>query len=443
MTQHVSTDLRPDLWDVIVAGDPGYAEASRTFTASGAPAMVVRPRNDDEVGRAVRLAGSEGLALSVRSGGHSMIGASTNFGGLVIDLAHLDAVELVDAERRLVRVGAGATWGRVAAALAPYGLGITAGDTTGVGVGGLTLGGGIGWMVRKHGLAVDSVVAARVVTADGQVITTDHRRHPDLFWALRGGGGNFGVVLDFDFAAQAVTTVHMATIAYQVDDTARLVAGWRDHLRTAPEELTSTLTLMPAMMGSAPSALVHCCYAGDDADAAATATDPLLSIGTVTDWQITARPYAGILEDAHHPPGIRVVPRNVMVPALDDTVIASIAQAAASAPAPVISLRALAGAVARVPASATAFAHRDAEAMIVGGTLVPADADDDLIDQALAPWRHVEAHGRGAYVNFLGSATPEDVRAAYPPATLARLAEVKRAYDPTNLFRRNHNVLPG
>ena len=312
-----------------------------------------------------------------------------------------------------------------------------------MGVGGLTLGGGIGWMVRKHGLAIDSLVAARVVTANGRVVTTDRQRHPDLFWALRGGGGNFGVVLDFDFVAQRVSTVHMASITYLHDDAAALVAGWRDHLRTAPDDLTSTLTLMPAMMGSEPSAIVQCCYAGDDPEAAATATDPLLLIGTVTDWQVSARPFAGILEDAQPPPGVRVVPRNVLVPELGDDVAASIAEAAAQTPAPVLSLRALGGAVAQVPSSATAFAHRDSEAMIVSAAFVPEDADDDVIDAALAPWRLVAAHGRGAYVNFLGSATPEDVRAAYPPETLARLAAVKQVYDPHNLFRRNHNVLPG
>jgi len=446
MTQHLRSDLLPDLvpdlGEVIVAGDPGYAEASRTFTASGAPAMVVRPRDADEVARAVRHADAEGLILSVRSGGHSFLGASTNFGGMVLDLARFDGVELLDPKRRLVRIGAGATWGRVAAALAPHGLGITAGDTTGVGVGGLTLGGGIGWMVRKHGLAIDSVVAARVVTADGQLVTADRERHPDLFWALRGGGGNFGVVLDFDFVAQSVSTVHMATIAYRLDDVARLVAGWRDHMRAAPDELTSTLTLMPAMMGGEPSAIVQCCYAGDDADAVAAATDPLLSIGTVTDWQVTARPFAGVLEDAQRPPGIRVVPRNVMVRELDEGVVAAIARAAAHDPAPVLSLRSLGGAVARVPASATAFAHRDAEAMVVGATFVPEEADNDLVDAALTPWRLVAAHGCGAYVNFLGSASSADVLAAYPPATLARLSAVKQAHDPHNLFRRNLNVLP-
>ena len=155
------------------------------------------------------------LAVSVRSGGHSPLGHSTNTGGMVIDLAHLDAVEVLDADRRLVRVGGGATWGKVSAALDPHGWALTAGDTADVGVGGLTLGGGIGWMVRRYGLAIDNLVGARVVTADGRLVTASADEHADLFWALRGGGGNFGVVVDFDFVAQQVSTVHYGTITYQ------------------------------------------------------------------------------------------------------------------------------------------------------------------------------------------------------------------------------------
>ena len=171
--------------------------------------------------------------MSVRSGGHSPLGHGTNTGGMVIDLAHLDDVEVLDAERRLVRVGGGATWGRVAAALDPHGWALTSGDTADVGVGGLTLGGGIGWMVRRHGLAIDNLVGARVVTADGRLVTASQDEHPDLFWALRGGGGNFGVVVDFDFVAQPVSTVHYGTITYQArrpGRPARPVAG-RDAAR--------------------------------------------------------------------------------------------------------------------------------------------------------------------------------------------------------------------
>ena len=198
----------------------------------------------------------------MRSGGHSPLGHSTNTGGMVIDLAHLDAVDVLDADRRLVRVGGGSTWGKVAAVLEPYGWALTSGDTADVGVGGLTLGGGMGWMVRRHGLAIDNLVGARVVTADGRLVTASADENSDLFWALRGGGGNFGVVVDFDFVAQPVGTVHYGTVTYQVDDPADLIRRWRNAMRLAPEELSSTLALMPQMPGAPRTANLLLCYAG-------------------------------------------------------------------------------------------------------------------------------------------------------------------------------------
>jgi FAD/FMN-containing dehydrogenase len=436
------TDLTAE---VVGPGDDGYDDAAKVFFATGRPALVVRPRDPDEVAAALAHAVRHDLAVSVRSGGHSALGHGTNDGGMVIDLAHLDAVEILDPERRLVRVGGGASWGRVAAALEPHGWGLTAGDTTGVGVGGLTLGGGIGWMVRKHGLAIDNLVAAQVVTADGRLVTASAAEHPDLFWAIRGGGGNFGVVVGFDFVAQPVTTVHYGTVTYRLDDPADLLVRWRDAMRVAPDEMSSTLVLAPRFPGAPASAMVLLCYAGDPGTAVAeadAAIEPLLELGTVTEAAISERRYADVLEDGQHPPGIRLVARNTMVPSLDDEVM-SAAVAAHQGPAPTaIAVRSLGGAFARVPAHATAFAHRDAEAMLVCGLILPGTATDADVDAALAPWRSVAALGTGAYIGFQGSATAEDVAAAYPPATYARLAEVKRAYDPGNLFALNHNVEP-
>ncbi|WP_318842850.1 FAD-binding oxidoreductase [Myceligenerans pegani] len=427
---------------VLVPGDAGYDQASSTLFATGRPALVVRPHDPAEVGRAVTYAARKGLALSVRSGGHSPLGHGTNDGGMVLDLTHLDAVEVIDPHRRIVRVGAGATWGQVAAALAPHGLGITAGDTASVGVGGLTLGGGVGWMVRRHGLAVDNLLAARVVTADGRSVTASPEQHAGLFWALRGGGGNFGVVTSFDFAAVPVGDVRFGSITYRPDDPAGLIRGWRDHLRTAPEELSSTLTLMPPFGGRPASVSVLLCDVHDDAGAAERAIEPLLRLGTVTDSAIETRPYADILEDGAHPAGMRVVARNVLVPELDDAVVGDLVAAHRGDRPTVLSLRGLGGAFGRVLPDATAFAHRDAEALVIGAVVVPGDASDAVVDDALSGWRPVAAHGTGVYVNFQGSATEADVRAAYPPATLERLAAIKRAYDPRNLFDRNLNIAP-
>jgi FAD/FMN-containing dehydrogenase len=173
--------------ETLQPGDAGYDESVLGFVGVGSPAHVVRPRDADEVAAAIADAVEDGLAISVRSGGHSVAGHHASTGGVVIDLRHLDGVEVVDSERRIVRVGGGATWGAVVAALTPYGWSLTSGDTTSVGVGGLTLGGGIGWMVRKHGLTIDNLVAARVVTADGRLLTASAEENPELFWALRGG----------------------------------------------------------------------------------------------------------------------------------------------------------------------------------------------------------------------------------------------------------------
>jgi FAD/FMN-containing dehydrogenase len=426
-------------------GDDAYDAAARVFFTTGEPALVVRPRNPDEVATVLAHAVRQDLTVSVRSGGHSPLGHSTNTGGMVIDLSHLDDVQVLDAGRRLVRVGGGATWGRVAAALDPHGWGLTAGDTSSVGVGGLTLGGGVGWMVRRHGLAIDNLAGARVVTADGRLLTTSEDEHPDLFWALRGGGGNFGVVVDFDFVAQPVTNLHFGTVAYRLDDPADLLGRWRDAVRLAPEELSSTLVLMPRMPGGPPSATVLVCYAGEPSTAVAdvdAAIEPLFELGTVTKASVSERRYSDILEDAQHPPGVRLVARNTLVPTLDEAVIAAIHGLHAAPRPTAIAVRSLGGAFGRVPTDATAFAHRNAEAMVVCMLMLPDMATDAEVERALVRWRAVAAHGTGTYVNFQGSATAEDLAAAYPPATYARLAAVKRAYDPANRFALNHNVEP-
>jgi FAD/FMN-containing dehydrogenase len=426
-------------------GDDGYDAATRVFFAAGAPALIVRPRNAEEVAAAVTHAVRRDLALSVRSGGHSPLGHSTNTAGMVIDLAHLDHVEILDRERRLVRVGGGATWGMVAAALDPHGWGLTAGDTAGVGVGGLTLGGGIGWMVRRHGLAIDNLAGARVVTADGRLLATSEHEHPDLFWALRGGGGNFGVVVDFDFVAQPVTTVHFGTVTYALDDPPGLLGRWGAAMRVAPEELSSTLVLMPSMPGAPPAARLLLCYAGEPGSTVADADgaiEPLLELGSVSAARICERRYSEILEPAEHPQGVRLAVRNTLLPALDEAAVAAIDRLHAGPGPMAIAVRSLGGAFGRVPADATAFAHRDAEAMVVCGVMLPEAATDAEVGRALAPWDAVAALGSGTYANFQGSETAADLAGIYPPSTYARLAAVKRTYDPRNRFARNHNVEP-
>jgi FAD/FMN-containing dehydrogenase len=428
--------------EVLVPGDDGYAGAAETVFGDGTPDLVVRPGDAAGVAAALRYAAGAGLAVTVRSGGHSMAGLSTGADGMVIDTRRISGMRLLDPAARRVRIGAGATWGEVAAALSPHGLGLTAGDTSQVGVGGLTLGGGIGWLVRQHGLTIDSLAGAQVVTADGRLVGADAVEHADLFWALRGGGGNFGVAVSFDFTAQPVTSVHFGTITYQAADLPRLIAGWREEMRASDEQLTTTLGLMPAVPGRPGSVTLMCCYASPDGAAAARALRPFRALAPVTSDDIRVMPYAEVLEDfTALPPGLRMEVRNAFFSPLDNARIAAVDELFAGGGA-ALSLRSMGGAVARVSRDATAFAHRDAEVMVAAAFLVPEAAPAGLLRQALNRWSAVAALGSGAYVGFLGSADRSDVAVAYPPGTYRRLAAVKQRYDPGNVFRRTHNILP-
>ena len=301
--------------DIIEPGGAEYESASRTVLVLGSPPFVLRPKSVGDVQAGVRFAADEGLSLSVRGGGHAFAGFGTNDDGVVIDLSKLATVEVVDKEHHVVRIGGGATWGRVAAALSAHGLGISSGDTKSVGVGGLTLSGGIGWKVRKYGLALDNLVAAEVVTADGEVVAASAEVNPDLFWAIRGGGGNFGIVTAFDFVAHPTTDVFHGKISFPASEAAGVLRGWADCLRTAPAELTSIANFANPFAGG-PNAPVelHVVFDGDDADLAAQALDPIRRLGTVIGDDVTLKPYAEVLEEGMTPPpGIRLVTRSAFV----------------------------------------------------------------------------------------------------------------------------------
>ncbi|MBB2890739.1 FAD-binding oxidoreductase [Flexivirga oryzae] len=428
--------------DSLRPGDEGYDEASRVLFATGRPAVVMRPETRGEVADAVLHARRAGMPLAVRGGGHGLLGHGTADGGLVLDLARLDHVVVLDKGRRIVRVGGGATWGRVDRVLRPLGWAISSGDTAGVGVGGLTLGGGFGWMVRRHGLAIDNLVAARVVLADGSMVTASAARHPELFWALRGGGGNFGVVVDFDFRAAVVPSAHFGEIVYGATDPATVLRGWRHAMRRAPVELTSAVVLPPTGMQDAPSATVMLCVTGCGETQADSVIDPLLGLGEVTRATIEERSYGDILEPGGPlPAGLRLFARNMLVRRLDASVLAAVDQFRRRSAMSSVIIRSLGGRFGRIPSAATAFPHRDAEAMVLAMAMVPesaagAEAEFD------AAWAGLAAHRHGVYLNFQGRARADDLAAAYPPATYARLVEVKRRYDPDNVFRHNHNIAP-
>ena len=431
--------------DIIEPGAAEYESARRSRLASGSPAHVLRPKSVGDVQAGVRFAASTGLVLSVRGGGHGFAGFGTNDGGVVIDLSKLANVEIIDNERHMVRIGGGATWGQVAAMLALHGLAISAGDTKSVGVGGLTLTGGIGWKVRRYGLALDNVAAAEVVTASGQVVQASAAENPELFWAIRGGGGNFGIVTAFEFVAHPTTDVFYGKIAFPASQAAAVLQGWADYLRAAPEELTSVAEVANPFAGGPEAPVeIHVAFDGDDPQLAAQAIDPIRRLGTVTGDDIALKPYADMLADgAAPPPGFQFVPRSAFADKESvSEVLQILAEVRAWQRSPFITVRSVGGAVSRVPNDATAYAHRQAELMVVTALAGPAPAVEAARPALDTIWGRLAPYVNGAYANFLASATEQDVAAIYPTPTYQRLAAVKRRYDPGNLFARNHNVRP-
>lgn len=427
---------------IILPNDDAYEQARKSYVGSGSPAIVLRPNTTGDVVVALQFAKSNSLIVSIRSGGHSVAGFCTNNGGIVIDLSAINTVELIDKQNNIVRIGTGAIWKKVAGTLHEYGLALSSGDSTSVGVGGLALGGGIGWMVRKYGLTIDSLKSAEIVTADGKILRTTATEYPDLFWAIRGGGGNFGIVTHFEFAAKPVGKVFSGMIIYAMENLSALLKGWRDVMRASSEDLTVMFLMMPSFFGNPPSAIAWCCFAGDDETAAMKAIDPLLHIGTVVQNMVVKKNYADVLEEPHPPEGVKAIVTNGFVEQLSDELIHAIASTHGKEVGPVLQLRYVQGAMNRVDPGATAFAHRSSEILLISAAFVPLGAAESEISQALTPWKTIAPFTNGAYVNFFSSADKDNIAAAYPKETYNRLAAIKKMYDPQNIFNQNYNISP-
>lgn len=423
-------------------GDPEWDAARRFHSGIGEPALIVRASSVDDVRAAVGLARAEGLDIMVRGGGHSAWGSLP--GGVTIDLAALSDVSVAGTR---VRVGGGAQWGAVARALAPHGLGVSSGDTASVGVGGLTLGGGIGLMVRAWGLACDQLVGVQLVTAGGEVVEASDATHPELMWALRGGGGNFGVVTRFDFEAHRLEGVVTAELGFD-GDARPVLRAMRDVMAAAPRELTLTYMDVPAMDPSAPAgASIVAVWAGTEEDRARDALSALLAAPGVVERALGVRRYPDVLmETPEYDPETPMpgfVGGNTLLRALDDEAIERLASFRETQPASVLFLRSLGGAYADVPREASAFPARDATWFAMAGAFdVPGLLDDRSRARALVDWAAIERRGAGVYGNFTTSTDRGWAERMYPPHTMARLQTVKRQWDPGNLFRRNHNVSP-
>lgn len=446
MKQYALSELKNKIsGEIITPADSAYDSLRSVFVRSGSPAIIVRPQSTADVAAVIQFARENQLTLSIRSGGHAMSGLSTNDGGLILDLAHFNSVELLDPARRLVRIGAGARWGAAARALAEHGLAISSGDTNSVGVGGLTLGGGIGWMVRKNGLTIDSLEAAEIVLADGRCLRVSTTDHPELFWAIRGGGGNFGVVTSLEFCAHPVRDIFGGMAIYNIADYPSVLTGWVAAMESAPEELNSTLIIFPGLGPEpTPMLMVLLCYAGDDEAAAKAAIQPLLELATPQHHDVQRKPYYEMIEDAVPPPGIKSVTQNGFLKEFSPEVIDTLLTHYGKVGTPILQIRKLGGAVNRVACDATAFAHRDYSVFVLAASLVPVAMTAEQTEQVRqAHWQPLKALVSGAYVNFLSDVGEESLAAAYPAATRARLAAVKATYDPQNVFNQNLNIKPG
>jgi FAD/FMN-containing dehydrogenase len=454
-------DLRAEVRGAVLEpADPGQSEVRAVFNAMhpSNPAVTVLCSGTADVIAAVNFARKHGLTLAVRGGGHSIAGLSAPQGGMLLDLAAMRGVH-VDSERHLAVVQGGALWADVDRETQAYGLVAPGGVVSDTGVAGLTLGGGYGWVRRKYGLSVDALVEAQVVCADGRVRTASTESNPDLFWALRGGGGNFGVVTSFTFALQPLgPVVGFSATFYPVEEIAEILRRWRQFVADAPHEITSLVVAltfpanpeMPEAIRGREVAIVGAVYAGD-AEEGLRAMAPLRELGTPLFDMSGPTPFTQVQSgfDALFPRNVlRAYWKSQYLDELSDEAIDVLADLARRRPAPLTLVNAfhMGGAIAEVDPEATAFAERAAPFMVsIDGMWDDAADDAERIAWVRSAWDAVGRFGNGAvYLNYTGRA--DEARSAGVDTAfgrnLRRLSQVKAEYDPENFFRLNHNIQP-
>jgi FAD/FMN-containing dehydrogenase len=449
----MATELVHDEAATVVAGREAY-NAMHTDR----PALTVPCAGTADVVAAVDLAREQGLNPAIRGGGHSIAGLSTTDGGMLIDLSPMSAVQ-VDPQRRLAYVQGGALLSDVDRETQAFGLATPLGAVSETGVAGLTLGGGYGWLRRKHGLACDNVVEAQVVCADGVVRTASADVDPDLYWAIRGGGGNFGVVTSFTFRLHPIgPDVAFSATMYPLEEIDAILRGWRSYVADAPDEVTSLVVAitfpadpeMPPETHDRPVAIVGGVYCGD-VDEGMRATQPLRELGTPVFDMSGPTPFTHVQSgfDPLFPrQALRSYWKSQYLDELSDDAIATVAVASQTRPAPtsVVAALHMGGAIAAVDPEATAFAQRTSPFLVsVDANWSDPAQDEEALAWARSQWAEISRFGTGdVYLNFMGRAD-EAPDAAVDSAfgrNLRRLREVKAKYDPDNFFRHNNNIEP-
>jgi FAD/FMN-containing dehydrogenase len=434
---------------VLSPGADGYddARAVHNGLVDRRPALIVCARNADDVVAALDLARGTGLDVSVRGGGHNVAGRAVSDGGVMIDLSDMRAIA-VDAERKTLTAGGGATWAELNDAAAAQGLAVTGGAISSTGIGGLTLGGGLGWLMAKYGLAADNLIGAELVTASGEVLGVDDDSHPDLMWALRGGGGNFGVATTLTYRVHPLSMITGGLIAHPIDAAPQLLRFYRDAVADVSDDLTVFAGLVPAPDGSGHKlAALVVCHTGDP-EAAEQELAPFKAFGSPLVTEVGPMPYPVIntMLDAGFPKGSLNYWLSSFTNGLSDALIDAVVERYASVPSPMTPMlfEHFHGAVTRVGQTDTAVPHREAgwNLLIPSVWVDPADTAANIAwtketHAALQP----ELSSR-RWLNYLGDDQGEDaIRSAYGP-NYDRLREVKRQYDPENVFHLNHNIAP-
>lgn len=440
---------------VLRPGDERYEAGRRVWNGmiDRYPSMILYCSKAADAVTAVNFARENSLIIAVRSGGHNVAGNAVCDGGMVIDLSRMKKID-VDAGSRTARADAGLTWGEFDNATHAYELATTGGLVSSTGIAGLTLGGGIGWLMRKYGLTCDNLLSVKIVTADGQHLNASQTENADLFWGVRGGGGNFGIVTSFTYRLHPVARVLAGMVIYPTDDAAELLRFYGSYLSAIPDELTTMflfLTLQPApylpdRLHGRRAVAIYFCHVGN-AESGQRAIQPLREISTPLFESAAVMPYPRFqsMFDANALPGLLNYWKSVYLGALSDACIDAIAEHAAGMTSPLtqVHLQHMLGTVRRVPEDAMAFSHRDAfcSLNIVTKWTDRAGSDRHVrwtrdFAEALKPF------ARGVYVNFLGDEGEDRVKAAYGQDNYQRLAALKRRYDPENFFRLNQNIRP-
>ena len=444
--------------EVIRPGDATYDEARavRNGLIDKRPAVIVHCAGVADVVAALACARNHDLLVSVRGGGHNVAGSGVNDGGIVLDLSLMNEVQ-VDPDARTVRVQGGATWGDVDRATQRFGLATPGGNVSSTGVGGLTLGGGMGHLRRMYGFSIDNVLSADIVTADGQVRTASAAENPDLYWAIRGGGGNFGVVTSFQFRLHPVgPTVAMCAPVYALEDAPAILPAWRDFMATAPEAISSIALLwgipavdvFPPELHNRPVVILVAVHAGDAEDGM-SAMQPLRELAKPLLDLSQSMPYVDMQSgfDAFFPKGWLYYWKSLFLDRLDDDVLQDVLRYADGRPSPqtLMAIWHQGGASARVGSAETAFGNRESPFLLSfeATWTNPADSERNIAWTRNA-WSDMHRYSSGQlYLNFGGFAEEKEalVRSAYG-ANYSRLAAIKATYDPENLFRVNQNIRP-